>query len=57
MTRSNGEALVLVWRSAEVRWDASERKITFSSKVVADAASPITIRDGDTITVGGVTTG
>jgi hypothetical protein len=52
MTLPNGEALLLVWRSAEVRWDENQREITFSSKAVADAA-PITIRDGDTITVGG----
>ena len=49
MTLPNGEALLLVWRSAEVRWDENQREI----KTVADAAL-ITIRDGDTITVGGV---
>jgi hypothetical protein len=52
LTRSNGESLVLVWRSAEVRWDETNKQITFSSKAVANT-EPVTIRDGDIITVGG----
>lgn len=52
MTLINGESLALVWRSAEVRWNEEDREITFTSAAVADA-KPITIRDGDIITVGG----
>ncbi len=51
MTRENGGVLPLIWRSDEVRWDGKERAITFSGSQ-ADA-KPITIRDGDIITVGG----
>ena len=52
MTRENGDVLLLIWHSREVSWDEADREITFSSAAVADA-KPITIRDGDTITVGG----
>ena len=52
LTSANGDVLLLVWRSAEVRWDEEDREITFTSTAVRDA-KPITIRDGDIITVGG----
>ena len=52
MTRENGEVLLLVWHAAEVSWGEVEQEITFSSTADPDAES-ITIRDGDTITVGG----
>ena len=52
MTLSNGDILLLIWHAAEVRWDEQEQEITFSSAASPDA-EPITIRDGDTITVGG----
>ena len=52
MTRSNGEVLLLIWHAPEVGWDEQSREITFNSAADPGAA-PITIRDGDTITVGG----
>ena len=52
MTRENGEILLLIWQSAQVRWDEQEQEITFSRASDTDA-NPITIREGDTITVGG----
>jgi hypothetical protein len=52
MTRANGNGLLLVWHSREIRWDEQDREISFMSATAADA-QPLTIRDGDTITVGG----
>jgi hypothetical protein len=52
MTQSNGNVLLLVWHSAEVRWDENDREITFTSALAA-RAEPIILRDGDIITVGG----
>jgi hypothetical protein len=51
MTLATGENLLLVWLSSEVRWDDSQQ-ITYTSSSISGAA-PITIRDGDTVTVGG----
>ena len=44
--------LLLIWHASEVRWDEEEREITYSSAADPDG-QPITIREGDTITVGG----
>ena len=44
--------LLLIWHANEVRWDDENREIIYSSAADPDAR-PITIRDGDTITVGG----
>ncbi|MCH8200801.1 MAG: hypothetical protein IIB85_02640 [Chloroflexi bacterium] len=52
MTRENGDVVLLIWHAAEVRWDEEDREIIYSSAAYPDA-QPITIRDGDTITVGG----
>jgi hypothetical protein len=52
MTLANGHELVLVWRSEEVRWDEDREIITFTSGSEEDA-EPITVRDGNTVTVGG----
>ena len=51
MTRENGEALLLIWHSAEVVWDEQEQEITLFPP--AAGVAPITISDGDIITVGG----
>ncbi|MGH9023117.1 MAG: hypothetical protein ACRDV9_08465 [Acidimicrobiia bacterium] len=48
---TDSKELALVWRSAEVSWN-DDREIVFSSAAVADAA-PVTIRDGDSVTIGG----
>lgn len=52
MALANGDILLLIWHANEVRWDADSREITYSSAAHPDA-QPITIHDGDTITVGG----
>lgn len=52
MTRENGDVLLLVWHAADVSWDGHNQEITFSSSAFPDE-QPITIQDGDTITVGG----
>ncbi|HEY5625851.1 MAG TPA: hypothetical protein VIT93_05125 [Dehalococcoidia bacterium] len=52
MTVENGDVLLLVWRADEVLWDESERLIAYTNAAGPDA-TPIMIRDGDTITVGG----
>ena len=52
MTLESGDALFLIWYEAQVTWDESTREITFTSLAEPDA-EPITIKDGDTITVGG----
>ena len=54
LTRENGAVVLLVWRSAEVTWDEGDREVTFS-RAFGDR-EPITIRDGDVITIGGSTT-
>lgn len=53
MLRENGESVLLVWHSAEVSWDSESREITYTS-FGNRGDSPITIGDGDIITVGGV---
>ncbi len=52
LPRGNGDSVLLVWRSGEVLWDEKDREITFISSTAPDEG-PITIRDGDIITVGG----
>lgn len=52
MTRENGDLVLLIWHAVEVRWDEQDRTITYSSTADPDG-QPITIREGDTITVGG----
>jgi len=52
MTRENGDLVLLIWNAVEVSWDAKDRTITYSSASGQDG-QPITIREGDTITVGG----
>lgn len=51
VTVENGDVLLLVWQSANVTWDGQAQAIIFSD--VARNTEPITIRDGDTIEVGG----
>ena len=51
VTIENGEVLLLVWQSANVTWDDQNQAIVFSD--VARNTEPITLHDGDTITVGG----
>lgn len=52
MTGENGFVVFLVWRSAEVTWDEGNREITFSNAATSDS-EPVTISDGDIITIGG----
>jgi hypothetical protein len=52
MTRENGETVLLIWQSADVRWNELSQEITFASVAQLDAG-PITLHDGDTITIGG----
>lgn len=52
MMRENGENMVLIWHAAEVHWDEGKQEITYSSASEPEA-EPITIREGDTIEVGG----
>ncbi len=48
----HGGTLLLVWGSTDVRWDEAKREITFTEASNRER-DPITIRDGDTITIGG----
>jgi hypothetical protein len=52
MTRENGEVLLLVWHADDVTWNQTGEEIIFSSTSIGDS-SPVTIKNGDTITVGG----
>jgi len=53
LTNESGQNLLLVWSQqeggGEVAWNEEEREITFRSA----GDSPVTMRDGDVITVGG----
>lgn len=48
----NGTTSLLVWRSAEVRWDADARAIVFTA-VSGDPPAAVTINDGDELALGG----
>lgn len=50
---STGSESTLAWRSAEVRWDGSERAVVFSARSERDQARVWRITDNDPITVGG----
>ena len=53
MTRENGDTVLLVWQSADVTWDGTTREITFVQSGGLAGEAPITLDDGDTITIGG----
>ena len=50
LNSSPSKELLLIWRSAEVVWE--DGQITFTSRSVNDP-KPVTIRNGDEVTVGG----
>ena len=52
MTRENGEAWLLIWHSGDVAWNEETRENTYTTES-GENAQPTTIRDGDTISVGG----
>lgn len=52
MTREDGDVLLLIWLVGQVSWDEQERVITFVRATEPDE-EPITVRDGDIVTVGG----
>ena len=50
MTRSNGDMLLLVWKSSQVSWDEEQREIVLLG---SNDMVPPRIKDGDVITIGG----
>jgi len=52
MPLPNGETLLLVWHAKEVQWNEDKREITYRLGGLPES-EPITIRDGDIISVGG----
>lgn len=51
VTVENGDVLLLIWQSANVRWDDENEAIIFTS--LDQDAESIAIRDGDEIELGG----
>jgi hypothetical protein len=57
MAQPNGDELLLVWQSANVTWDDARQEITFIRNGGPAGETPITLRDGDTIAIGGAFVG
>jgi hypothetical protein len=53
MTRGSGDTVLLIWQDSDIAWDDAARAITFAPA----GEGPITLRDGDTIAIGGAFVG